>query len=182
MKSSKSSTWFVLFPVLWGIVSCAPATILTPMPRDQVAVRYRVEQRDQNTGEWEPVKMDKSFKKNQQIRFRFMSNVAGTLYVLNGSEGSNLKPIFDEGSRVSAGNRWRWFLGLGTRIDAHRVGFWPRPDQGSAIRFSGYSGKEQFLMVYVPDTVGRSREVLAVPPGAEDWDFEANTTSMITMM
>lgn len=146
------------------------------MPGDQVALRYRVEQRDKDTGEWEPVKAGKSFKKNQQIRFRFMSNVSGTLHVLNGSEGANLKPIFDD---ASGAGRWQ-FLGLGTRIDAHRVGLWPRPDQGSAIRFTGYSGKEQFLIVYVPDTLGGSREVMAVPPGAEDWDFEANTTFMIT--
>ena len=62
--------------LLSGVLSCAPSTVLTPMPNDQIAVRYRVEQRDTQSGVWEPVREGKSFKKNQQIRFRFMSNVS----------------------------------------------------------------------------------------------------------
>ena len=168
----KASKWIAALLALSVITSCAPATVLTPLPSDQVAVRYRVEQRDKDSGTWEPVKAGKSFKKNQQIRFRFMSNVAGTLYVLNGSEGANLEPIFDESGQGRSAQK---HLGLGTRIEAHRVGLWPRPDQGSAIRFTGYSGKEQFLLVYVPD-MGGTRQVLGTAPGAEDWDFEASTT------
>lgn len=169
----KVPEWMAAALALGMISSCAPSTVLTPLPNDQIAVRYRVEQRDSRSGEWEPVKAGKSFKKNQQIRFRFMSNAAGTMYVLNGSENANLEPIFDE--QAGTGSSAQRHLGLGTRIAAHRVGLWPRPDQGSAIRFTGYSGKEQFLLVYVPD-MGGTRQVLASPPGAEDWDYEASTT------
>ena len=139
-----------------------------------VIFRYRIEQLDD--GQWQAVKEDRTFKSKQEIRFRFMCNVAGTMYVLNGSEESNLAPIF-AGSKTPG---LRGHLGLGSRIEAGRVNLWPRPDEGSAIRFTGHKGKERFLFVFVPDDLDASREMLAIVPGAEGWDFEAKTTYTAT--
>ena len=155
-------------------MGCATSIILTPLPKDKVAIRYRIEQRS-NDGEWKPVRAGKSFKRNDQIRLRFMSNVAGQLYVLNGTEGANLKPVFNGGSGADI----RRMLGLGAAIRAHKVGIWPRQDEGSAMRFSGYKGLERFLLIYIPDASASTREMLAIPPGAEDWKYEASTTYTI---
>ena len=170
-RSSLSTAFIGLAFIATG---CAPSIILTPLPEDKLAIRYRIEQRRGN-GEWKPVKAGKSFKRNDQIRLRFMSNVAGELYVLNGTEGANLKPVFNGGS----GGDIRRMLGLGTSIHAHKVGIWPRQDQGSAMRFTGYKGLERFLLIYIPDTRAATREMLAIPPGAEDWKYESSTTYTI---
>ena len=160
----------VLASLLAGTVSAQQAGTAEPA----VALRYRIEQLDD--GQWEAVRGNQTFKAKEEIRFRFMCNVAGTLYVLNGTEGANLAPIF-------AGDRTpglRGHLGLGSHIEAGRVTLWPRPDEGAAIRFTGHKGRERFLFVFVPDELDASREMLAIVPGAEGWDFEAKTTYTVT--
>lgn len=163
----------VLLTAIAWMMGCSAPAMLTPLPDDKVALRYRIEQRTAE-GEWVPVSAGKTFRRGEQVRFRFMSNTAGTLYVLNGSS-SSMRPIFP--GRDAQMER---YLGLGTRIPAHRVGLWPRPDEGSALRFTGHEGIERFLLAYVPDALGATREVLAIPPGAEDWDFTAETTRVTT--
>ena len=145
----------------------------TGMPADKVALRYRIEFMDK--GDWEPVKDTKKFKRNQTIRFRFMGNTAGTLYVLNSSEeNASLNPIFAEGK----GRGLRKYLGLGTHIDANQVGIFPDPEKGGGLRFTGVKGKERFLFVFVPDEMEGTRAMMAIVPGAENWNFEAKTTYM----
>ena len=147
----------------------------TGMPEDKVALRYRIEFMDK--GEWKPVKENKKFKKNQTIRFRYMSNTAGTLYVLNSSdEDFSLHPIFAEGQ----GKGLRRHLGLGTHIAANKVGISPDPSKGGGLRFTGAKGKERFLYIFVPDELDESRDMMAIVPGAEDWNFDAKTTYMMT--
>ena len=122
------------------------------MPKDKLALRYRIEYLDKS--DWKPVKKNKKFKKNNTIRFRFMSNITGTLYVLNSSaEGVSLQPIFAEGS----GEGLRKHLGLGTHIEASTVGIFPDPDKGGGLRFTGIKGMEKFLFVYVPDELEGTR-------------------------
>lgn len=144
------------------------------MPEDKVALRYRIEYQDKD--KWKPVKDSKKFKKNHTIRFRFMSNTAGTLYVLNNSEeNASLLPIFAEGS----GAGLRKHLGLGTQIEANQVGIFPRQDKGGGLRFTGVKGKERFLFIFVPDEMG-TRAVMAIVPGAENWNFDSKSTNMAT--
>jgi hypothetical protein len=145
------------------------------LPKDKVALRYRIEILD---GEkWKPVEGTKKFKMKQTIRFRFMSNVAGTLYVLNNSdEMASLEPVFSKGT----GEGLRRFLGPGTHIEADHVGVFPDPTTGGGLRFTGIKGMERFLFVFIPDDVEGRREMMAIPTGAETWDFEAKTTYMTT--
>lgn len=140
------------------------------LPAGKVALRYRIEFLDGK--EWKPVKADKGFKKNHTIRIRFTSDQTGTLYVLNtsGAEES-LHPIFAQGEGQSLERR----LGMGTRIGANRVGVFPDPQQGGGgLRFTGVEGRERFLLVYIPDE--GQREMVAIPAGAEGWDFGHRTT------
>jgi len=147
----------------------------TGMPEDKIALRYRIEYLDKN--EWKPVKETKKFKKDHTVRFRFMSNTAGTLYVLNSSdENASLQPIFVEGT----GRGLRKHLGLGTHIEANQVGIFPSPDKGGGLRFTGVKGKERFLFAYIPDEMERTRAMMAIVPGAEGWHFDAKTTYMAT--
>ena len=146
------------------------------MPADKVALRYRIELMDK--GDWKPVKEGKKFKKNKTIRFRFMSNTAGTLYVLNSSdEDSSLHPIFGAEQK---GEGILSHFGLGTHIAANRVGVFPDPSKGGGLRFTGAKGKERFLYIFVPDELDATRDMMAIVPGAEDWDFDAKTTYMVT--
>ena len=145
------------------------------MPTDKVALRYRIERLDKDT--WKAEKAGRKFKKNETIRFRFMSNTAGSLYVLNSSEDAfSLHPIFAEGT----GTRLRAQLGLGTHIDANQVGVFPSPDKGGGMRFTGAKGKEKFLFVYVPDEMESTRAMMAIVPGAEGWHFDDDRTYMVT--
>ena len=147
----------------------------TGMPEDKVALRYRIEFMDKDN--WKPIKDTKKFKRNQTIRFRFMGNTAGILYVLNSSEeNASLNPIFAEGK----GRGLRKYLGLGTHIDANQVGIFPDPEKGGGLRFTGVKGMERFLFVFVPDEMEGTRAMMAIVPGAENWNFEAKTTYMAT--
>jgi len=147
----------------------------TGMPTDRVALRYRIE--FMHDGDWEPVKESKKFKRNQTIRFRFMSNTAGTLYVLNCSgEDVSLHPIF----AAEGGRDLRRHFGLGTHVDANQVGIFPAPAQGGGMRFTGVKGVERFLYIFVPDELEGKRAMMAIVPGAENWNFEAKSTYMIT--
>lgn len=169
-------TWVLCCAALFGAMAPAVPALHAQGGSEspaEITFRYRIEMLDD--GEWKAVKDNKTFKKKQEIRFRFMSNTAGTLYVLNGAEGDNLSPVFDGGS----GHPVRQALGLGSHIEAGRVNLWPRPDQGSAIRFTGHKGRECFLFAFVPDQLS-SREMMAIVPGAEGWDFEAKTTYTAT--
>jgi len=167
---------FVVFLVLYLMLGQHYATKAqnTGMPQDKVALRYRIEYMDK--GDWKPVKDTKKFKKNQTIRFRFMGNTTGTLYVLNSSaETASLQPIFSEGK----GGDLRRHLGLGTHIEANQVGIFPDPEKGGGLRFTGVKGQERFLFVFVPDDLS-ARAMMAIVPGAENWNFEAKTTYMAT--
>jgi hypothetical protein len=146
----------------------------TGMPAGKVAVRYRTEFLDKD--KWKPVEDNKKFKRDHTIRFRFMSNQAGTLYVLNTSdENASLDPIFPQGS----GEGLRRYLGTGSHIEANRVGLFPDPQQGGGgLRFTGVKGIERFLFVYVPDELDARRDVMGIPAGAEDWKFDDKTTCM----
>lgn len=147
----------------------------TGMPADKMALRYRIEFLDDK--EWKPVKDSKTFKRNHTIRFRFMSNVAGTLYVLNSSEGNtSLHPVFTEGK----GAGLRRELGLGTHIGANEVGIFPNPEKGGGLRFTGVKGEEQFIFVFAPDESGDKRDLLAIPIGAENWNYDDKATEMVT--
>ena len=149
------------------------------LPGDKVALRYRIEFMDDNV--WKPVKDTKKFKKDQTIHFRFMGNTAGTLYILNTSlDDVSLQPIFSEGS----GQGLRKFLGLGTHIDANQVGIFPDPGKGGGLRFTGLKGQksktERFLFVFVPDDLGGTRGMMAIPAGAENWQFDDKATQVVT--
>ncbi len=147
----------------------------TGMPQDKVALRYRIERLDKD--KWKPIEEKKTFKRNQTVRFRFMGNISGTLYVLNSSgDKASLHPVFAEGE----GNDLRRHLGMGTHIEANQVGLFPRPDKGGGLRFTGVKGKERFLFIYIPDVLDKQRAMMAIVPGAEGWDFDAKTTYMVT--
>ena len=152
--------------------------VLALMPKvyaqdvERVIMRYRIERMDKN--QWKPIKATKTFKKKQTIRFRFMVNCAGTLYVLNNSnKAASLEPVFTEGS----GEGLQKFLGLGTFIDANQVGVFPDPYSGGGLRFSGVKGFERFLFVFVPDEMEYTRAMAAIAAGAENWQFDAKTTN-----
>lgn len=166
--------WHSLVAVLAVMTGAIGASGEEAPRQAPVTLRYRIEQLDDN--EWEAVKEDRTFKGKQEIRFRFLCNVAGTLYVLNGTEDANLAPIFAGTGTPGL----RGHLGLGSHIEAGRVNLWPRPHEGSAIRFTGHKGRERFLFVFVPDDLNASRDMLAIVPGAEGWDFEAKTTYTAT--
>lgn len=147
----------------------------TGLPVNKVALRYRSEIMDKDR--WKPVEDTKKFKKDQTIRIRFMSNVAGILYVLNTSEeDASLQPVFPQ----SGGEGLRQYLGPGTHIEANHVGVFPDPAAGGGLRFTGVIGKERFLFVYIPDQLDQGRTMMAIPLGAENWDFDAKTTYMTT--
>lgn len=159
--------------------------ILTYIPRVQaqetgvaaakMMFLYRIELMAKNR--WKPVKETKNFKKNQTIRFRFLSNVAGTLYVLNNSsEKASLKPVFIKGM----GADLRRFFGMGTYIDAGEVGVFPDPNEGGGLRFRGKTGKERFLFIFVPKEIEYARAMMAIPAGAENWKFDAKSTYRVT--
>jgi len=141
-------------------------------PADKLALRYRIEFLDGKV--WKPVKDTKKFKKNHTIRFRFMSNQAGTLHVLNASdEFASLHPVFARTEGVDL----RRHLGAGAQIHANRVGLFPDPQQGEAgLRFTGVEGMERFLFVYVPDALDQSRSVMGIPAGAEQWEYDHKTS------
>ena len=144
-----------------------------PNPPDGKAVLlYRIEFLDGK--EWKPVKVDKKFKKKHTIRIRFTSNEAGSLYVLNTSgKEESLHPVFPGGEGQGLEQR----LGMGTRIAENRVGLFPDPQQGGGgLRFTGVEGRERFLLAFIPDEPGGQREMLAIPAGAEDWDYGHKTT------
>lgn len=144
-------------------------------PSEAIELRYRIELMDKD--KWKPVKDNKKFKKNHTIRFRFTSNVAGALYVLNSGEATvSPQPIFTDG-RV--GNLRR-SLGAGAFIAANRVGIFPDADWGGGLRFVGLKGKERFLLVFVPNALDEQRAVLPIAPGAEDWHFDAKTSYAAT--
>lgn len=170
----------VLTGIVWlGMMSLYPSVATaqnTGLPADKIALRYRIEFLDKD--QWKPVEKNKKFKRNHTIRIRFMSNEAGNLYVLNNSdEAVSLHPIFPQG----AGEGLRPYLGMGTHIEANRAGVFPDPQQGGGgLRFTGVEGKERFLFVFVPDDLGGRREVMGIPAGAENWDFDAKTTYMAT--
>ena len=118
----------VIYGVLALVLSGAVDGQNLGLPDDKVALRYRIEFMDKEN--WKPVKDNKKFKKNHTIRFRFMSNSAGTLYVMNTSlEDLSLQPIFTEGS----GEGLRKHLGLGTHIEANKVGIFPDPSKGGGL-------------------------------------------------
>lgn len=144
----------------------------TALPADKIALRYRIEFLDGK--EWKPVEGTKKFKKNHTIRIRFTCDEAGTLYVLNTSdEGESLHPIFPQ----DRGEGLRRYLGTGTRIGENRVGVFPDPQQGDGgLRFTGVEGREKFLFVYMPDELDGQREMMAIPAGAESWDFGHKTS------
>ncbi len=145
------------------------------LPAGKTALLYRIEFLDGK--EWKPVKGDRKFKKNHTIRIRFTGNEAGFLYVLNTSgKEESLHPIFPQG----AGTGLERHLGMGTRIAANRVGLFPDPQQGGGgLRFTGVEGHERFLLVFVPEEGGAQREMLAIPAGAEGWDYEDKATQRI---
>lgn len=158
--------------------------ILTYIPRlqaqetgvtaENMLFLYRIELMAKNR--WKPVKETKNFKKNQTIRFRFLSNVAGTLYVLNNSSPkASLKPVFTKGAGVDL----RRYFGMGTYIDAGEVGVWPDPSEGGGLRFRGKTGMERFLFIFVPKELEYARAMMAVPAGAENWKFDAKSTYRI---
>lgn len=140
---------------------------------DRVIMRYRIERMDKNR--WKPIKATKTFKKKQTIRFRFMVNCAGTLYVLNNSNAAaSLEPVFPEGSDEGL----RKHLGLGTFIDANQVGVFPdQYSSGGGLRFTGVKGYERFLFVFIPDEMEYTRAMAAITAGAENWQFDAKTTN-----
>ena len=139
---------------------------------DKVIMHYRIELMDKNR--WKPVKDTKRFKKKQTVRFRFMVNCAGTLYVLNNStKGHSLEPVFPEGSDEGL----KKHLGLGTFIDANQVGIFPDPYSGGGLRFTGVKGYERFIFVFVPDEMEYTRAMAAIAAGAENWQFDAKTTN-----
>jgi hypothetical protein len=157
-----------------GVMIQASLAQDTGLPQDKVALRYRIEYLDKD--KWKPVEDSKKFKKNNTIRFRFMSNVAGALYVLNTSEErTSLQPVFAQGQ----GGDLRRSLGMGAHIEANHVGVFPTPEKGGGLRFTGVKGEERFLFVYVPDDLG-GRDVMATPAGAEGWHFEDKSTYMVT--
>ena len=169
----------VIYGVLALVLSGAVDGQNLGLPDDKVALRYRLEFMDKEN--WKPVKDNKKFKKNHTIRFRFMSNSAGTLYVMNTSlEDLSLQPIFTEGS----GEGLRKHLGLGTHIEANKVGIFPDPSKGGGLRFTGLKGqdskKERFLFIYVPDNLEGTRGIMAIPPGAENWHFDDKATHVVT--
>lgn len=171
----KTIGYAVFVAIIWSLGALAEAQ-LNDMPADKVALRYRIERMDKK-GKWKPIEAKKTFKRNQNIRFRFMSNESGALYLLNsGSADKSPVPIFDEGS----GSGLRRSLGLGTYIRANKVGLWPPQAQGSAVRFTGMKGKERFLFVYVPEQASGGREVIGIAPGAEHWNFDDKYTHMVT--
>jgi hypothetical protein len=141
-------------------------------PADKLALRYRIEFLDGK--EWKPVEDTRKFKKNHTIRFRFMSNQAGTLHVLNASgEFASLHPVFAR----AEGKDLQRHLGAGTHIGANRVGLFPDPQQGeTGLRFTGVEGMERFLFVFVPDALDQSRAVIGIPAGAEQWEYDHKTS------
>lgn len=150
-----------------------PALAQQPaLPAGKAALLYRIEFLDGK--EWKPVEDTKKFKKNHTIRIRFTCDEAGTLYVLNTSdEGESLHPIFPQ----DRGEGLRRYLGTGTRIGENRVGVFPDPQQGDGgLRFTGVEGREKFLFVYMPDELDGQREMMAIPAGAESWDFGHKTS------
>lgn len=142
------------------------------LPADKLALRYRIERLDGKV--WKPVEDTRKFKKNHTIRFRFLSNQAGTLYVLNASdEFASLHPVFPQG----AGADLLSHLGTGTHIGANRVGLFPDPQQGEAgLRFTGVEGMERFLFTFVPDALAETRSVMGIPAGAEQWEYDHKTS------
>ncbi len=170
----------VMTSIAWlGMMSLYPPVASaqnTGLPADRMALRYRIEFLDKD--QWKPVEKHKKFKRDHTIRIRFMSNEAGSLYVLNNSdEAASLHPIFPEGT----GEGLRPYLGMGAHIEANRVGVFPDPQRGGGgLRFTGVEGKERFLFVFVPEELGGRREVMGIPAGAENWDFDAKTTYMAT--
>ena len=147
----------------------------TGLPKDKVALRYRIEVMDKD--KWKSIGENKSFKKQQTIRFRFMSNVSGILYALNTSDRrGSLQPVFP----LVAGEGLRQYLGPGTHIDANHVGIFPDEATGGGMRFTGVVGKERFLLIFIPDILDQGRNVMAIPLGAENWNFDAKTTYLVT--
>lgn len=173
MKASISIV--VVSSLLCLLSGCAAAKVRnTSMPADQMGLRYRIELIEEGKGSWEAIDRNRKIKRTEDVRFRFMSNMAGTLYVLNSSSpNASLQPVFGEGR----GKGLRSYLGLGTHVGASEVGIFPDPSKGGGMRFTGGQGMEGFLMVFVPDHLGE-RGVMAVPAGAEGWNFEAKTTYM----
>lgn len=157
-----------------ALQGCGAAAQNTAMPEQGLGLRYRIELMEEKG--WRPVEATRSFGRNQTIRFRFMSNVAGTLYVLNTSDqAGSLHPAFSSGS----GPDLRRFLGQGAHIGSDEVGVFPPPPKGGGLRFTGTKERERFLFAYVPDDGGK-REILAIPAGAENWMFDDGMTYMVT--
>ena len=172
---TKRTVEFLLAVAVVVLLSSSGDSQDTGMPTDRVALRYRIEFMDD--GDWEPVKENKKFRRNQTIRFRFMGNTSGTLHVLNGSEeDESLHPVF----AAQGGRDLRRHFGLGTHVDANQVGIFPAPAQGGGMRFTGVKGVERFLFMFVPDELQESRAMMAIVPGAENWNFEAQSTYMVT--
>ena len=124
----------------------------------------------------EPIDIGKKFRKDHTIRFRFLANIAGSLYVLNSSAvmGSP-EPIF-EGEE--SGLRGR--LGLRTHVGANQVGIYPDPAKGGGLRFTGSGGRdERFLLAFVPDELDATRAMAAIAVGAEGWIFGDEETHTV---
>ncbi|MCC7261844.1 MAG: hypothetical protein IT369_04890 [Candidatus Latescibacteria bacterium] len=146
------------------------------LPADKLALRYRIEFLDGK--DWKPVGASKKFKRDHTIRFRFIGNQAGTLYLLNASEEfASLHPVFPQGVGTDLVRQ----LGLGTHIAANRVGLFPDPQQGEGgLRFTGVEGVERFLLVFVPDPPNEARSLMGIALGSEGWHFDDHTTYLAT--
>ena len=167
----KSMAWLVTAWVLASSLVVPVQAKDSDSLENKIGLRYRIEFLEK--GQWKPVKNTKKFRKDDEIRFRFMGNVAGTMYLLNSSAlGESLQPVFTEGSGMDL----RRFLGLGTHIGAMQVGVVPNPDRGGSLRFTGGKNRERFLFVFIPDALERQRGMMAIPSGAEGWKFDAKTT------
>jgi hypothetical protein len=152
----------------------APSDAQAPKASEgQTALTFRVERYDDNR--WKPEKIDRTFK-DDTIRFRFLANVAGTLYVLNtGQEIGSPEPIY-----AGEGAGLRRHLGLGTHIGANQIGFYPDPTKGGGLRFTrSENRRERFLFAFVPDDLSRTRALAAIAVGAEGWDFEEDETQTV---
>jgi len=173
MHLSQLARTALVATALWLVAAPGAEAQEMGIPADLMGLRFRVERLDD--GVWKPVDIGKTFKKDNTIRFRFMANTAGTLYVLNTShENGSPEPVF-EGS----GAGLRRYLGLGTHIDANQVGLFPDPAHGGGMRFTGTKGRERFLFAFVPDELDATRSMMAIVPGAEGWDFEHKTSHLV---
>lgn len=153
---------------LWG---CASAPQVPDLSGEVLALRYRIEMLDDYA--WRPVREDRAFRRGETIRFRFIGNAAGTLYLLNASqERGPYQPVFPGAGEADLPG----YLGAGTRIAANQVGLLPDPSVGGGMRFGADHGRERFLFVFVPDGPRPTRALAAIPAGAEDWDFDDSTT------